>query len=111
MTPPNGGLQGGPMEHVHRVVIHVLGVLRCYITMLGAEGERRSRRLLAQAMWVLLLAGIGVAGLALFAFGAGRWIESRLAVPGSGAMIVGMGLMVIFLAIALTRTLRKERDS
>jgi hypothetical protein len=82
-----------------------------YITVLAAEGERRGRRLLDQAMWVLLLAGIGFMGMALFAFGAAQWIESRLAVPGSGAMIIGMALMVIFLAIALARALRKEWDS
>jgi hypothetical protein len=111
MTAPNDGLHGGLMEHIHRVVVHGLGVLRCCITMLAAEGERRCRRLLAEAMWVLLLAGIGVAGVASFAFGAGQWIESRLAVPGSGAMIVGMGLMVVFLAVTLALALRKERDS
>jgi hypothetical protein len=111
MTEPNGGLQGGLMEHIQRILVHGLGTLRCYITMLAAEGERRGRRLLDQAMWVLLLAGIGFMGMALFAFGAAQWIESRLAVPGSGAMIIGMALMVIFLAIALTRALRKERDS
>ena len=111
MGSPNDGSQGGLIEHVHRVLVHGLGALRCYITMVAAEAERRGRRLLDQAMWVLLLAGIGLAGVALFALGAAQWIESRLAVPGSGAMIVGMGLMVIFLAIALTRALRKERDS
>jgi hypothetical protein len=111
MTEPSDGLQVGLMEHVQRVVVHGLGALRCYITMLAAEGERRGRRLLDQAMWVLLLAGIGVAGVALFAFGAAQWIESRLGMPGSGAMIIGTGLMLIFLSIALTRALRKERDS
>ena len=111
MTVPNDGPQGGMLEHLHNVVVHGLGVLRCYITMLAAEAERRGRRLLDQAMWVFLLAGIGVTGVALFAFGAAQWIESRLGVPGSGAMIVGIGLMVIFLAIALTRAPRKERDS
>ena len=111
MTTPNDGMQGGLLEHVHRVVIHGLGVLRCYITMLAAEGERRCRRLLDQMMWLILLAGIGVAGVSLFAFGAAQWIESKLGVPGSGGMIVGMGLMVIFLAVALTRAMRKERDS
>ena len=111
MTAPEGGDQGGLMEHVHRLLIHGLGALRCYITMLTAEGERRGRRLLNQAMWVLLLAGIGFAGAALFAFGLAQWISSRLEVPGSGAMIVGLALMVIFLAIALARALRKERDS
>lgn len=110
MTSPNGGPQGGLIEHVHQAVVHGLGALRCYVTMLAAEGERRGRRLLEQAMWVLLLAGVGVAGVALFAFGAAQWIESRLGVPGSGAMIVGMAMIVIFLIIALTRTLRKERD-
>ena len=111
MTEPNDGPQVGLMEHVQRVVVHGLGAVRCYITLLAAEGERRCRRLLDQALWVLLLAGVGVAGVALFAFGAAQWIESRLAIPGSGAMIVGMGLMAVFLAIALTRTLHKERDS
>jgi len=111
MTAPSNGLQGGLVEHIHRVVVHGLGVLRCYITMMAAEGERRGQRLLDQAMWMLLLAGIGLAGAALFAFGAAQWISNRLAVPGSGAMIIGMGLMVIFLAIVLTRALRKERNS
>jgi hypothetical protein len=111
MTEPNDGLQGGLMEHVQRILVHGLGALRCYITLLAAEGERRGRRLLDQAMWMLLLAGIGFAGVALFAFGVAQWIESRLAVPGSGAMIIGMALIIIFLAIALVRALRKERDS
>jgi hypothetical protein len=111
VTSPDNGSQGGLIEHVHRAVVHGLGALRCYITMLAAEGERRGRRLLDQMLWVFLLAGGGVAGVALFAFGAAQWIESRLAVPGSGAMIAGMGLMTIFLAIVLTRTLRKEKDS
>jgi hypothetical protein len=111
VTEPNGGLQGGLMEHAQRILMHGLGALRCYITMWAAEGERRGRRLLEQAMWVLLLAGIGFLGMALFAFGVARWIESRLAVPGSGAMIIGLALMLIFTAIALARALRKGRDS
>ncbi len=111
MTEPNDGPQGGVMEHVQRILVHGLGALRCYITMLAAEGERRGRRLLDQAMWVLLLAGIGFLGVAFFALGVARWIESRLAAPGSGEMIIGMALMLIFLAIALMRALRKERDS
>ena len=111
MTEPNDGLQGGLLEHVQRILVHGLGALRCYVTMLAAEGERRGRRLLDQAMWVLLLAGIGFLGVALFTFGAAQWIESRLAVPGSGAMIIGMVLIIIFLAITLARALRKERES
>ena len=111
MTSPNEGSQGGLLDHVQRVLVHGLGALRCYVTMIAAECERRGRRLLDQALWVLLLAGLGVAGVALFAFGAAQWIESRLATPGSGAMIVGTALMMIFLVIALTRALRKERDS
>ena len=111
MTVPNDWPHGGLLEHIHSVVVHGMGVLRCYITMIAAESERRCRRLLAQAMWVLLLAGVGVAAVALFAFGVGQWVESRLAVPGSGAMIVGMGLMVIFLVAVLACTTRKERDA
>ncbi len=110
MTAPDDGSQGGLMEHLHRVVVHALGAVRCYITMAAAEYERRGHRLLHRLMWVFLLAGIGAAGVALFAFGAAQWIESRLGVPGSGAMIVGMGLMVIFLAIALARAERKEEN-
>ena len=111
MTSPNDGLQGGLIEHVHRAAVHGLGALRCYVTMLAAEGERRGRRLLEQAAWVLLLAGTAVAGVTLFACGAAQWIESRIAVPGSGAMIVGIGLAALSGAIALARTLQKDRDS
>ena len=111
MTASSDGPSGGLLEHVHRVVVHALGALRCYMTILAAEGERRGRRLLAEAMWVLLLAGVGILGMALFAFGAAQWLESHIGTPGSGAMIVGMGLIVIFLAVALVRALGKERDS
>lgn len=111
MGEPDDGLHGGVMDHIHRVLLHALGALRCYITLMAAEGERRGRRLLAEAMWVLVLAGIGLAGAVLFASGAAQWIESRIGTPGSGAMIVGMSLMVIFLAVMLARSSRKERDS
>jgi hypothetical protein len=111
MVEPDDRFHGGVMDHVQRVVTHALGALRCYITLVAAEGERRARRLLAEAMWVLVLAGIGLAGAILFALGVAQWIESRIGVPGSGAMIVGVGLMVIFLAVMLARSSRKERDS
>lgn len=111
MTSPDEGVQGGLIEHVHRTVVHGLGALRCYITMLAAEVERRGRRLLDRMLWIFVLAGLGVAGAAIFAFGVAQWLESRLAVPGSGAMFAGVGLMTIFLAIVLIRALRKERDS
>lgn len=111
MTTPSDASSGGPIEHLQRAVLHGMGTLRCYVAMLAAEGELRGRRLLDLMQWVLVLAGVGVVGVALFAFGAAQWIESRLAVPGSGAMIVGTGLVTIFLAIALTRALRRERDS
>jgi hypothetical protein len=111
MGEPDDGLHGGVMDHVHRMVVHALGALRCYITLVAAEGERRARRLLAEATWVLVLAGIGLAGAILFAFGVARWIDSRIGVPGSGEMIVGMGLMVIFLSVMLARSSRRERDS
>lgn len=110
MTAEDESRRSGVMDHVQRMVVHGMGVLRCYITMLAAEGELRGRRLLDRAMWLFLLGGVGVAGVALFAFGVSRWIESRLGVPGSGAMIVGMGLMVIFLAIVAARASRKEGD-
>jgi hypothetical protein len=111
MGEPDDGLQGGVMGHLHRVVIHALGALRCYITLVAAECERRGRRLLAEAMWMLVLAGIGLAGAVLLASGVAQWIESRIGTPGSGAMIVGIVLIVIFLAVVLARSNRKERDS
>jgi hypothetical protein len=105
VTAQNDDLRSGLIEHVHRAVDHGLGALRCYVALFAAE----SRRVLDQALWVLLLTGMGVVGMTLFACGAAQWIESRMAVPGSGAMTVGMGLMVIFLAIVLTRVRRKAR--
>ena len=111
MTAPNDGPQGGLLEHIHRVIVHGMGALRCYVTMLAAEGERRGRKLIDEAMWVFLLGGLGLVGVALLGFGAAQWIESRIGVPGTGAMIVGMGLLVIFLAVALTRSLGKGRDA
>jgi hypothetical protein len=111
VTEPNEDPHGGLLEHLHRAVVHGLGALRCYINMLAAEGERRGRRLMDRALWVLLLVGVGVAGVALFAFGVGQWIESRLGVPGSGTMIVGAALLVIFLLIALARGLRRMDES
>jgi hypothetical protein len=109
VTPGDESATKGLIDRVQRVVVHALGALRCYITMVLAEGERRGRRLLDEGLWVLLLAGIGVVGIALFASGVAQWIESRLGVPGAGSMIVGMAVLVVFLAVALARILRWER--
>ena len=98
------------MDHVQRAVVHALGALRCYITLLAAEGERRGLRLLDSLIWVLLLAGAGLVGMFLFGLGLARWLESRLDVPGSGAMIVGIGIIAIFLAVTLARVLGRERE-
>ena len=111
MTEPNDGPQAGLMEHIQRILVHGLGALRCYITMLAAEGERRGRRLLDQAMWVLLLAALGFLGVGLFAFGAAQWIESRLSVPGSGAMIVGMARAGIAHQSRSFRSARERPDA
>ncbi len=105
MTAPKEDLQSGPIEHLHRAVDHGLGVLRCYVAMLAAE----SWRFLDKAQWVLLATGIGLMGVALFTFGAAQWIERRIGTPGSGAMIVGIGLMGLSLAIAWMRARRKEQ--
>jgi len=109
VNPPVDGTQSGLIEHMHRAVVHGLGAVTGYATMLSAEVERRGRRLLNQALAVFVLAGIGIAGLVLFALGAAQWIESRITEPGSGAMIVGFCMVTVFLAVALTRALRKER--
>jgi len=109
VTQPDDNPKDGILEHLHGVVIHGLGVIRCYITMLAAEAELRGRRVLDHALWVFLLVGLGVAGIAFFSFGVAQWIQSRLSVPGSGAMIVGLALILLFVVIALARALRKER--
>ncbi len=111
MNTPNDAAPGGIFDHLQRAVIHALGALRCYIALLAAEGERRARRLLNEALWVLVLAGVGVLGVGFFAWGVARWIESRLGAPGSGGMIVGLAILLVFLAAALRRALKKERDS
>jgi hypothetical protein len=109
-TQPKDDCQDRLIEHFHRVFVHGHSALRCYVALLWAEGERRGRGLLNHAFRVLILTSIGAVGGAFFALGAAQWIESRLAIPGSGAMIVGMALVAILLIIVLTRVLRKERN-
>ena len=99
---------GGLIEHIQRAVIHALGALRCYITMLAAESEVRARRLLQEAVWCLVFVGIGLVGLNLFGQGLGTYIEYRLVTPGSGGMIVGGALAALCIVVFVVRALRDK---
>lgn len=89
--------ESGFLERVRRAVAHAQEAARCYLALIAAESRRLARSLMHEAVWMLALVGFGLVGLAVLAFGLAAFVESRIGVPGSGQMIVGGGMVVVFL--------------
>ena len=96
-NPDASSTESGFLERVRRAIAHAEGAARCYLALLAAEGRRMARRLMHEAVCMLALVGFGLIGLAVLALGLGAFLESRIGVPGSGQMIVGGGMVIVFL--------------
>jgi hypothetical protein len=89
--------ESGLLERVRRAVAHAEEAARCYLALIASEGRRLARGLMREAIWMVALLGFGLVGLAVMVLGLAAFIESRIGVPGSGQMIVGGGMVVLFL--------------
>jgi len=101
--------QAGLADRIGRAIAHAEGATRCWLALLAAEGERRGRGLLGEAVWLGALVGVGVIGLGLLAWGLSAYLTSRMAVPGAGPMVVGGFLAAAFLAVMGVRWARQKR--
>ena len=88
--------EGGFLDRVRRVLAHAEEAARCYLALIAAEGRRLARGLMREAVWMAALVGFGLIGVAVFVVGLAMLIESCIGVPGSGYMIVGGSVVVIF---------------
>jgi hypothetical protein len=100
--------EGGFLDRVRRVLAHAEEAARCYLALIAAEGRRLARGLMREAVWIAALAGFGLIGAAMLMFGLATYVESRLAVPGSGHMIVGGLMVVIFLVVMVVLKVREK---
>ena len=107
-NPDASPTESGFLERVRRAIAHVEEAARCYLALIAAEGRRMVRRLMHEAVWMLALVGFGLIGLAVLAFGLGAFVESRIGVPGSGQMIVGSGMVIVFLIGLYVIKVRKQ---
>jgi hypothetical protein len=110
MVSQEGGSPGSLLEHVQRAIVHGMSALRCYVNLLAAEADQRARRLAKDVVLMIILAGVALAGIIIFAAGLARWLDSCIGAPGAGAMIVGGGMVGLALLVLLVRAGRKERD-
>jgi hypothetical protein len=76
----------GSLDNVQRALTHGLGALRCYVTLLSVEMERRGRRLL----WAAALVGLGLVGMVLMAIIGATVTGRRMKAIGRG-MVAGDG--------------------
>jgi hypothetical protein len=98
MSNPDGSsTESGFLERVRRAITHAEEAARCYLALIAAEGRRMAHRLIREAVCMFALAGFGLIGVAVLAMGLGAFIESRIGVPGTGQMIVGGGMVIVFL--------------
>jgi heme A synthase len=100
--------EGGFLDRVRRVFAHAEEAARCYLALIAAEGRRLARGLMREAVWMAALVGFGLIGAATLIFGLATYVESRLAVPGSGHMILG-GLMVVIFLVAMVALKVREK--
>jgi hypothetical protein len=100
---------GGLLDRLGRAFAHAEGAVRCYLALLAAEGQRLVRGLMREAVWMAVLVGVGLVGLAVLALGLGTFIESRLGVPGAGLMIVGAVMVAVFLVGMVLAKAREEQ--
>ena len=90
--------QPGLLDRLQRALEHAQEAARCYLALIAAEGRRLARGLMREAVWMAALVGFGLVGLAVMVLGLATFIESRIGVPGSGQMIVGGTMVLVFLA-------------
>ena len=94
----------GPLEHVQRAITQAMGALRCYVTMLAVEVERRGQRL----VWALALVGLGLIGVALLGIGLSRYLDSCIHVAGAGPMVTGGALLAIIVILGASTWARRR---
>ena len=101
--------QPGLLDRLQRALEHAQEAARCYLALIAAEGRRLARGLMHEAVWMVALVGFGLVGLAVMVLGLATFIESRIGVAGSGQMIVGGVMVVVFLVIMFTLKARGEK--
>jgi len=99
----------GLLDRLRRALAHAEEAGRCYLALIAAEARRLVRSLMHEAVWMAVLVGFGLIGVGLLVVGLAILIESRLEVPGSGLMIVGGVMVVVFLVVMFTLKARKEK--
>jgi len=100
--------EGGFLDRVRRVLAHAEEAARCYLALIAAEGRRLARGFMREAVWMAALVGFGLIGVAVFVVGLAMLIESCIGVPGSGQMILG-GLMVVIFLVAMVALKVREK--
>jgi len=93
----------GPLGHLRRALRHAEDAVRCYLALFAAEAQRRVSAAVVQAVWALLLAGLGLLGVVLIAVGLATYVESRTATPGAGPFAIGAALIAAVLVVLLVR--------
>jgi hypothetical protein len=97
------------LDRLRRALAHAEEAARCYLALIAAEGRRLVRGLMHEAVWMAALVGFGLIGVGLLVVGLAMLIESRLGVPGSGLMIVGGVMVVVFLVVVFILRAREEK--
>ena len=101
--------ESGFLERVRRAVAHAEEAARCYLALIASEGRRLARGLMQEAFWCLALLGFGLVGLVVIVLGLAAFVESRIGVPGSGQMIIGGLMVVIFLCVVYVLRARENQ--
>ena len=95
--PDANSTENGFLDRVRRAVAHAEQAARAYLALMAVECRRLARGLVHELVWMLALVGFGLIGVALVGLGLAAFLESHIGVSGSGNMIVGGGMVVVFL--------------
>jgi len=97
------------LDRLQRALTHAEAAARCYLALIVAEGRSAARGLMREGVWMAALVGFGLIGAAVMVLGLAAFVESRIGVPGSGQMIVGGVMVVVFLVVMFTLKARGEK--
>lgn len=102
--PKPAGLFG----HLKRLVAHVAELLRAYVSLFLADAEERAAGAMRRVLWATAALVLGLTGAILVVSGLAATLDAWLGPrwPGGGRVLIGLGLLVAVVVLALAKLRR-----
>jgi len=96
--PDPNGESDGLLGHLRRATEHAAGVMRCYVSLLVGDVERRVQNALRRAVLLVVLAVVGLIGASFLLVGVARVLDAWLGAGVGHVVLGGLILAAVFVA-------------